>query len=248
MNKIKSFFKKVSFINTILILCAVILLSSVSVLFGYTLCNNGLIVASSKQSVSGYYLIEANCFEEYDEAVEYSVKQKSQGGAGFIRFDDGFRVFLAGYKTENEASNVISKLEGYENKRIYNLAIDEFNFDNGFSQNINAVIRNNIISFKYAIESFNNILIDFDKGQKSEVDVKSCCVLILEELQLQIDRFMDNYWHNSTMVKYKNYINEFYDMIEVVVNLDVRGVEFSSISKYQCIGCMFKLQDILKLV
>jgi len=247
MSNVNSFFKKVSPINAILILCGVVLLGSVSVLFGYTLCNNGLIVASSKQSVSGYYLIEADCFEDYDKAVEYSAQIKAQGGAGFIRFDDGFRVFLAGYQSQNDAKEVINKVEGFENKKIYTLSIDEFNFDNGFSQNINTIIRNNIITFKYSIESLNNALIGFDKGEKSEIDVKNSCVLILEELQLQNERFMDNYVLNSTMLKYKNYIEEFYNMIESVINLEVSGTEFSSIVKYQEIGCMFKLQDILKI-
>lgn len=248
MNKIKIFFKKNSPINVILIICGIVLLGSVSVLFGYTLCNNGLIVASSKQSVSGYYLIEADTFYDYNEAVTFAKEVQGKGGAGFIRYDNGFRVFVAGYETEKEADSVLGKIEGFENKKKYLLKIDEFNFDNGFSQNINSIFKNNIIAFKYSIESLNNALIDFDKGNKSESDVKNCCVLILEELQQQIDRFMDNYVINSTMLKYKNYINEFYDMVESVINLKVSGTEFSAIVKYQSIGCMFKLQDILEIV
>lgn len=240
--------KKVSPINAILILCGVVLLGSVSVLFGYTFCNNGLIIASSKQNVSDYYLIQADCFNDYDEAVNFSKQVQSRGGAGFIRFDDGFRVFVAGYQTEKEAVSVLNKIDGFSNKKVYALKVDEFNFDNGFSQNINAVFKNNIISFKYAIESLNEILIKFDKGEKSEIDVKNCCMLILEELEQQIDRFMNNYVKDYSMIKYKNYINEFYDMIEVVTDLTCEGNEFSAIVKYQEIGCMFKLQDILKIV
>ena len=251
MKKFKSFFsnlKNINPLNAVLILCGIILLGSVSVLFGYTLCNNGLIVASAKQNVGTYYLVEADCFTDYDEAVEFSKVVQAQGGAGYIRFDDGFHVFLSGYKSENDAKSVLNKLEEYENKKIYTLSIDEFNSDNGFSTNINNVIKNNIIAFKYSIENLNNVLIDFDKGEIDETKVKNTCVLILEELQQQIDKFMDNYWLNSTMLKYKNYIHEFYDMIDAVVNLEVSGVEFSSIVKYQEIGCMFKLQDILKIV
>lgn len=251
MNKIKSFFKlfkRISPLNAILILCVIVLIGSVSILFGYTLCNKGLLVASAKQNVGTYYLIEADRFTDYNEAVSFSKKVQAQGGAGYIRFDDDFRVFLAGYKSKSDATQVCEKIEGYDNKKIYTLNIDAFDFDNGFSNNINAVLKNNVISFKYSIENINNTLIDFDRGKKNETDVKNICVLILEELQQQIDRFMEHFWYDSTMIKYKNYIYEFYDMIEKVVNLEVSGVDFSSIVKYQEIGCMFKLQDILNIV
>lgn len=251
MNKLKTIFskiKRISPLNAILILCFCVLLGSVSVLFGYALCNNGLIIASSKHSVSGYYLIEANCFSDYDEAVNFSTELRGQGGAGYIRFDNGYRVFLSGYLTEKDARTVCDKIEGEYSLKIYNLSIDEFDFDNGLGQSVNSVIKNNIISFKYAIENLNNVLIEFDKGSKDEVDVKNCCILILEELGQQIDKFMDYYTINSAMIKYKNYIHEFYDMFDKIVNLEVNGIEFSAIVRYQEIGCMFKLQDILNIV
>lgn len=246
--KIVDNLKKIGTINFILIICSIVLLGSVSVLFGYTFCNNGLIVASSKQSVEEYYLIEADCFEDYDEALQYSKVIQKGGGAGLIRYDNGFKVFLSGYCNKEEAESVFNKLEGVENKKLYTLSLDKFNQVNGFSQNINVVFKNNILAFKYAIESFNKTIIEFDKGEKSELDLKSNCVLILEELQQQIDRFLSNYVKNSTMIRYKSYIYEFYDMVERVISLDSEGLEFSSVIKYQCIACMFKMQDILKLV
>ena len=251
MNKIKTIFTKikhVSPLNAILMLCFCILLGSVSVLFGYALCNNGLIIASGKHSVAGYYLIEANCFNDYEEAVNFSAEVRRQGGAGYIRFDDGYRVFLAGYITEKDARLVSEKIEVENDLKIYNLTVDEFDFDNGLGQSVNSVIKNNIICCKYAIENLNNALIEFDKGNNNEVDVKNCCILILEELEQQIDKFMEHYTINSAMIKYKNYIHEFYDMFNKIVNLEANGIEFSSIVRYQEIGCMFKLQDILNIV
>lgn len=244
----KFFKKRVSVLNLVLVCCCVVLFATMSVLFGYSLCNNGLIIASSKQNVGSYYLIEVDKFEDYDSAVNYASNLKKQGGAGYVRYDKGHRVFLSAYLTKDDANSVVSKLEGFNNACIYSLKIDDFDLDNGLEKGVNKVIRNNIISFKCAIENINNVLIEFDKGEKQEIDVKNCCLLILEELTLQIDKFMDVYYLSTTMVNYKNNINEFYNLINEITKLDCLNLEFSSICRYQEISCMFTFKKILELV
>ena len=246
--KIKERIKRLGLLNVILFSCGLILLGSVSVLFGYALCNNGLILASSKQNVGQYYLIELDKFNDYNQAIEFSAQVTKQGGAGFIRFDDGYRVFLAGYLNKKDAESVLNKTEGYERAKIYTLYIDEFDFDNGFGNATNQIIKNNIVAFKCAIESLNNVLIEFDSGKKTENDVKNCCLMINEELNQQIDKFLDNYYLSSDMLNYKHHILEFYDLIDNIQKLDVVGKEFSVVARYQEIGCMFLLQTILNLV
>ena len=224
------------------------LLLTVSVLFGYSISTGGLVVANSKQTSESYYLIELDCFESFDEASAFAKSIQTKGGAGFVRYDDGFKVFSSAYLNMDDAKSVLTKLTEYENAKIYTLNLPTFNNDNGLENAVNKVIKNNLISFKYSIENLSILLNKLDKNEIDEVKFKENLVLIKEEVELQIEKFLDVFTKSTTMYKYKSYLYEFLDEINKMQQLDSTGSEFSSLCHYSEISLIYCLDKILQLV
>lgn len=246
---LKNKLKKISTLNLVLIIASAMLLLTSSVMFGYSFCSGGLVIASNKQFVNGYYLVEVDCVQDYEQAIELSSQIQNRGGAGYIRYDKGWHIFASGYCSNDDAKSVAEKLKPeYSNAKVYNLNIEDFDFNNGFSQNVNQIFKNNILSFKYAIENIDRVLIQYDNNEASILNVKNVAILNLEEIDKQIDKFLDTYTRDTTFIKYKSYILEFRDYINKITTVKAEDYEFSKLVQYQKISCMFSLQKILELI
>lgn len=243
-NSLKRKYKKTNMFNVVIATLSICLLLSVSVLFGYSILNGGLVVASSKQAVDCYYLVEANCFEEYQDAVEYSAEIMQKGGAGYISYDKGFRVFVAGYLSKSEAKSVADNLN-IDTAKVYELTLGSFDKTN---TDMDSIIKNNIIAFKYSIENLNNVLINYSKGEIDEEKVKDYVMLVNEEIEQQIDNFNSNFYQSDDMYKYKSYLVEFKDCFSTILKLDCTSTEFSSLARYQELTAMFCLKKMLNIV
>jgi len=247
----KSFFKRIKNsnpFNIIIAIAGIMLLVSISVLFGYSISTGGLVVANSKQSTECYYLIEIDSFEKFADASNFATNLQAKGGAGFIKYDENFKVFSSAYQNYEDAKNVLDKLSEYKNAKIYTFKMASFNNDNGLEDKINKVIKNNIISIKYSIENLSKILIELDKNQIDENKFKEKIILIKEEIELQIEKFLDVFYKSSTMYKYKSYMYEFLNEIEDILKTDLNDHEFSSICHYKHISLVCILDKILQTV
>jgi len=233
---------KPSLYGVVVCVSCVCLLLAVSILFGYSMLNGGLVVASGKQTNESYFLVEANCFEEYQQAVDFSAEIRQKGGAGYIFYDQGFRVFVAGYLTKKDAQSVADGLN-YENCKVFELSLDTFKkTDNSTIDNVK---KNNIIAFKYAIENLNVVLQEYSKNKIDEEKVKQNITLAKEEIDQQIDNFEENFFKSNEMYKYREYLAEFKSCFDTILKLDCSNFEFSSLARYQEISAMFCLKKIL---
>ena len=246
--KIFNKIKKSSPFNIIISVCGIMLLLSVSVLFGYSISTGGLVVSNSKQNVDSYYMVELDCFEEYHSALEFALSVQAKGGAGFIRFDDGFKVFSSAYISYEDAKEVLKKQSEYQNAKIYTLFLASFDRDNGLDEQVNKIIKNNIISFKYVIENVTTLLMKLDKNEIDKTKFKQNLTIVKEEIELQIEKFQDVFSQSRTMYKYKSYLNEFLDEINKMLNLEDNGIAFASLCHYSQISLIYCLDKILQLV
>lgn len=60
------------------------------------------------------YALQAGVFDSEANAQELADTLREQGGAGYIRASDDYRVYVSAYETEEEADNVKERLESEE--------------------------------------------------------------------------------------------------------------------------------------
>ena len=248
MKNLFSRLKKIGSFNLIICIAGIMLLLTVSVLFGYGITSKGLIQASSKQVNESYYLLELDCFENYIKAKEFAKTIQNKGGAGFISYDNGFKVFASAYNSYDEAEKVITKQTEYKNAKVYKLNLASFNANNGLSTEQNKIIKNNIISFKYCIENYASILNKLNKNEIDEAKFKEHLVLIQEEIEIQTEKFNSIFTQSSTMYKYKNYLLEFLQNVTDIISLNLTGLNFKALAHYNHISLIYCLNKILTLV
>ena len=62
------------------------------------------------------YALQAGAYADESNAIEYAQTLKNKGGAGYIQFDgEIYRVFIAAYASQENAENVIQRLESEQN-------------------------------------------------------------------------------------------------------------------------------------
>ena len=62
------------------------------------------------------YALQAGAYADENNATEYAQTLKNKGGAGYIQFDgEIYRVFIAAYSSQENAENVIQRLESEQN-------------------------------------------------------------------------------------------------------------------------------------
>ena len=235
--------KKLGSLNYVLIILGVLLIFMISLMFGYGLSTKSLIVASSKQLNESYYLLEAGKFDEYNEAQETACKIQTQGGAGYIFYDAGFRVFWAGYVNKLDAERVRDNNSSL-NLSIYELTIKNIDFTSDFSQNINQMFKSNLICFKSCIGALDNLVVKYEKGEETISYVKNNCLILTEEAEQQYEKLNDNFYQDATMYKLRSYYKEFVTNIKEITNINLEGVDFSKTLRFKEISCMFCLKKI----
>lgn len=236
--------KKFSIYNLIIIVSCVAVVLLVSVIFGYSISNKSLVVASTHQMSSNYYCVEVGKYNEYESAQQTASQTMEQGGAGFIFYDDGFRVFASAYLTQQDAQKVAEK----NNASVYELKLNSYNFSPNFSQNSNQIFKNNILCFKNCIETLNNLLLDYEEGRLDEVAVKNNCLLLCEEIALQQEKFETIFYESNMMYRYRSYLKNFKACFEKIVELDSTKIDFVRICHYQQISAMIGLKNILMVI
>lgn len=235
---------KINPYNFVIAISGIMLLVIVSVMFGYAFTNKGLVIASAKQEVDNFYLVEIAREQDFEKAQELANSAMQKGGAGYIYYDEGFRVFVAGYLTKTDAQAVADKNAGAS---VYELRLSKFDFDNGFSKKVNLVLKNNILSFQNCISSLNDLILDYQQGKINETELKSYCLLLKEEVEMQVEKFEEVFYQSNEMYKYKNYILTFKEDFDKIINLDCEKLDFTKAINYQQISCMFGLKRLLDI-
>lgn len=248
LGKIKNTFKKLSFkrlggINSILLVCGVLLIFMVTILFGYGLSSKSLIVASSKEINETYYLMEAGKFSDYSEAKTLASEVQAQGGAGYIYYDEGFRVFWAGYTNKKDAESVRQNNQE-ANLTIYTLTIKNIDFANGFSQNLNQIFKSNLVCFKNCIQALDSICSQYGDLKKSELEVKADCLILVEEAEQQAKKFSDSFYQDATLYKLKAYYDEFVENLKDITVAEELNADFLRMVRIKLLSCMFCLKKI----
>lgn len=236
--------KKYNVYNIILVSAFVLLILLVSVVFGYSFAGKSLIVASSRQSDCCYYMVEIAKYDNYDDAQQKSQEVMAKGGAGFVFYDEGFRVFLSSYLTYDEASNVSSK----NNCSVYEFKITVGAFGTKFSQNVSQIFKNNYLSFRECIGGLNHLILSFQDNEMSNVSVRENCLMLLEEIDMQIEKFNSIFFEDSVMYHYKNYLTAFRRCFSSIIDLDCDGVDFSRSINYQQISAIITLRNMANIL
>ncbi len=232
--------KKINVYNLIVIVSCVAIMLLVSVIFGYSISTKSLVVASTRQMSSSYYLVEVAKFDDFESAQQCSQQTMEQGGAGFVFYDDGFRVFLSGYTTSDDAKSVATKNNG----TVYELKLASYDF----GQNSNQVIKNNLLTFKNCISTLNKLILSYETSEIDEISLKTNCLLLSEQIDMQQEKFETIFYESSVMYHYRNYLRNFKNCFDTIVELDATGVDFVRVVNYQQISAMICLRNILNIL
>lgn len=235
--------RKISPYNLIIGVSTVALVLLVSVLFGYSFMNKGLIVASSAQITSSYYCVEVGKFEKFEDAQSCSNEVMEKGGAGYIFFDNGFRVFTSCYLSNADAESVANK---NNNATVYELKIKPFEFNINSSQNVNQIMKNNLLSFKNCIATLNSLIVEYQQNKITEANLRTNCLMLTEEIDMQIEKFDNIFYESANMYRYKNYLNSFKECFNKIVNLELTGMDFVCTINYQQISAVMTLRNMLQ--
>ncbi len=196
------------------------------------------------------YALQTGVFEQQENAESMALDAKNKGGAGYILEDEGMRVLLAAYETEQEANTVKQNLESSQEMQtaLYEISSRELEFIvEGTSEEISAM-QKAISDFETLHGDMYDLILAYDKGEKQESEVK----LELAELKQRISGSkktvdeMTNGVDNSIM-------NEFVTMLgrmeDNLASLElVAGIELSSGLKYAYIGFSVWRSDMVEAV
>lgn len=232
--------KKINVFNVAIIVSCVILILLVSIIFGYSISTKSLIVTSTRQMSTSYYLVQVAKFDDYESAQSKSQQTMEQGGAGFVFYDKGFRVFLSGYVSSDDAKIVAEKNGG----EIYELKLASYDF----GQKSNQTFKNNLLSFKNCIATLNKLILSYQSGEMNETDVKTNCLMLSEQIDMQQEKFETIFYESSEMYYYRNYLRDFKNCFDTIVGLDSTGVDFVRIVHYQQISAMLCLRNMLNIL
>ena len=118
-------------LHTVAIVVTMILLVAACTLLTVDTIKGGSVLASIENALLGtktthtYYGVEVGVYENMDSARLYANGIRKLGGAGYVLFDDGYRVLVEVYESHDDAENIAKRLrlEG-ENARLYLFEVD----------------------------------------------------------------------------------------------------------------------------
>lgn len=236
---------KINPYNLIITVSCVALVLLTSVLFGYSFVNKGLMVASSTKIDTSYFCVEFGKFDKFEDAQKLAGEVMEKGGAGYIFYDGGFRVFASCYLTNADAQSVINK---NDNATIYELKIKAYQFNANSSQNVNQIIKNNLLSFKNCIRTLNTLIVEYQQNKITETNFRTNCLMLTEEIDMQLQKFNSIFYESASMYRYKSYVNAFKECFSKIVSMEMTGIDFARTINYQQISAVVTLRNILLVV
>ncbi len=193
------------------------------------------------------YAIQMGVFDEQENANAVATDAKNKGGAGYIIEDSGKRVILAGYPTEQEAKAVKENLATSQQMEtaIYEIKSDSLEFAvQGKSEEITE-LENAIISYDTAQSMVYDLIISFDKSEKTQeqalAELQSIATTV-EEAKKTVDGITKGV---------DNSIMDLVSMFEIVETSlrelsDSAGIELSSGMKNAYIGFAVQRQVMIE--
>lgn len=117
---ITSYHKKINKKKSIPFLVLILMIISLSVCWYF--------INPKAENFYQFYIVYADRFNTYKQASSLASKIQTEGGAGYIFYDQYYYVFVNTYANENSAEKVVENIkDDYSNANIYHLKINKLN-------------------------------------------------------------------------------------------------------------------------
>lgn len=193
-------------------------------------------VLTKKQSV--YYLYCGE-FESLDQANVFSGQIKNQGGAGFIKKNNGiYLVCLGAYKNLEDAQKVAENLiDNNVETQILAVELKAISMNKSFDKQNKELLKNALNSFYNSYECLYNLSINYDNKTFSKIEVLDELERWLEKIKLIEKDFASNLLdsNNASLVYIKIFISQLIDNLQDLVS---KEANFSAEIKYSYINCI----------
>jgi len=268
MNKIKDFYleyqipkkkivepknlKKFSFANLFgfllfaLSIFAVVLLSYA---FSNILALTTVSIATPSQVIQSgfsFYVLQVNCLDTEEEALELATEVKSRGGAGYIFQDNGYHVFVSGYTSFDDANTVLEKLKiEYLSAQIYTLEINKIKLEEVNESAINN-IKIGLATFQTASTQLYNTSILFDNSELSMNEFKTTLSTLITTCSQNISNFKEvSYKVNDTnIILCESLLDQLLYKLNNLLSQDLSINMYSALIKRTSIECILLQNDL----
>lgn len=176
-----------------------------------------ILLKPKNKKVFEYYIVEVDCFQTYQQAIELSNEINIRGGAGYIYFDSKYHVLASLYSNYDNAEKVCNNLiENYPNTNILTFSNDKF----VKLKNLNAKQNNSIENL---INATNNILINletlnlqYDTNKINQNKLKISVKNFLENFTICYDDFLSSFKNKPKFNVVKKHTEEISKSLEIL--------------------------------
>lgn len=180
-----------------------------------------------KEKFFNYHLVEIASFQTYSEASNFSIKIKNLNGAGYIFYDQKYRVIACGFSDLKDAKSVVKNLNSnFKNSCVFTVKISKKNFknlDQKTKQNFEKFL-NNSNTF---IHSIFNLNLKLDKKEIELNKLLTQLKICVENYSYVLDDFIEKYKHYSFINPYKSSLKKIKENTNYLNNLSNKN--FSSV-------------------
>ena len=159
-------------IAIMLIMFGIVILIADTVRGGYIITSLETVIRGDSEIEKSYYAVETRTFENMDSARVYSNEIRAKGGAGYVVFDNGYRVLVEVYSNSTDAEEIAKRmrLDG-ENAKVYKFDIRRIDFLK-FPEKTRNIIKSTLAYNGIILTKLQEICVDLAKENKDENSAK----------------------------------------------------------------------------
>ncbi|MFQ6752206.1 MAG: hypothetical protein ACLRFL_01390 [Clostridia bacterium] len=173
-----------------------------------------------------------------------ATKIQQQSGAGYIYYDEKYRVLASFYLTEKEAESVIKNISSdYSHSRVYTLDIHRFSSLNNLSKKQNEIIISISDLLLNTIQRLSELSVAFDTNSKSLDSI----LLEINTLRTSFDsvrsKFLSLFHQDSTYNANKVDLQEIANSLERISKSN--NSQFGQTIKFETINIIINYSSFL---
>lgn len=189
-----------------------------------------------KQKFEYFYFVEINEFLTFADANALANEIQTKNGAGYIYFDGSYHVLANFYLTSEDAETVVDNLKTeYSTAKILKLQQKKFVESKNLTSAQNDCTKALIKQAEESIKSVYNNILQFDKNEINEAQLKTNFISIASSFENVYGDFISAFSANSKFNKAKDYALKINDALNNLKDVTAKE-NFNSKMKFEMIN------------
>ena len=174
-----------------------------------------------KTELNKFYFVEIDSFETYKDASNLAQNIQSSGGAGYIYYNNKYRVLAGFYPYYSQAESVTNNLKSeFKNCQIFTLECKKLKNINNLSSSQNNVMNEfSKVVFKN-IYKMADLSIKYDKNEIDTQNLSLSFKSINNEIDSYYQEFISNFKTNSKFNTAKSYAKNITSSLKTLQNIE----------------------------